>query len=129
MGILATIAGWLNPELPERFADLENKLIRSEVDYRNTLFDLETYKRSTENLATKLAETAKTINELRDHRKRLREELLIARQYVLDTSNELDDELDGLGPRSRKRTLLEATLAAVNADLKRIADLLVETSK
>lgn len=112
----------------------DTKLLRSQHESRGELInqlitEIETQSKAVDNLAAKVAEAAQTITTLRDHRLKLRNELLAARAYVLDTSDYIEEELETVSPRSKKRAPLEATLAAVNADLKKIADLLVETSK
>ena len=76
----------------------------------------------------RLGDAAMNITKLRTAIKALRDELFVARSYVIDASDELDEQLAALPVRSKKRAPTEATLAAVHADLKRIADTLASTS-
>ena len=132
MGILSWLAETLDTQVRVDRAAVAS--LRAKYDEQfdlngQLMMEIDTLNKSVNNLATKLGEAAKTITELRDHRKRLREELMTARAYIIDTTEDVEDEIAGLAVRSKKRAPLEATLAAINADLKKIADLLVETSK
>ena len=129
MSIASYLANLIYPVPSRQIEKLDDELagvLAENVDLGNQVAQLRS---ANNNLIDKLAHAANNIASLRDQRERLRNELMVARQYVLDASNQIDDELDTLGPRSKKRVALQATLAAVNADLKSIADTLVETSK
>lgn len=123
MTVLTKIAEWLDPGRAETAAQLDNANTALEETRRT----LELLQASNENLVNKLADAGAAVTKLRKNVGLLRTELTVARSYVLDASDELEDQLEKLPPKSKKREPLLATIAAVNSDLKNISDVMYAT--
>lgn len=126
------LAARISPELACEVGELKAKTIlaediaaASDIDCSRLKEQLETaqqqvtvYKAANADYAKRLSISATAIAaHIELHRRRC-DALRVAMGYVLDAADDLDHKLDTLSPRSKKRIPLEATRAAVYADLE-----------
>ena len=106
------IAAWIDPEGHEDALDNQVEIgeLRSELAAVGTELG---------DVCDKLATCAANNLNTKAVNVELRKALNGAIAYVIDAVDDLQEQLDSLGPKSRKRVALEATLGAVKYDLDR----------
>jgi hypothetical protein len=113
MSALKKIADWLDPGRAAQAA--------------NDTEALDNINATVNDLVKKLASSAATTIVLRKQIKSLRDALFVLRAYTIDALDDAQEALDGLSARSKGRPAAAATVEAVKADLKQIADVLADT--
>ena len=113
MSALNKIADWLDPGRKAKAA-----YAAEAVDHLD---------QTVNDLVAKLASSASTTIVLRKQIEALRDALFVVRAYTIDALDDAQEALDGLGARSKGRPAAAATVEAVKADLKQIADVLADT--
>jgi len=128
MSLKKKIANWLDPDRDWQVGHLNTQLGVKDADIDMLYESRDTYRRSNENLVTKLADAAANISLLRAQVKKLRYALFDARTYVMGAYDDATADLDALPVKSKKRPALAAVQAAIAADLANIAAALASSS-
>lgn len=126
------IARWVDPDAYADREDDAEEIKELQIRAAELAGDLVNSEEQVSDLQARLATCAANNLNAKGVNAELRKALNGAIAYVIDHVDDLQQQLDELGPKSRKRVALEATLGAVKYDLDRfrkVAVIVTEVGK
>lgn len=120
MSAFKRLAAWLDPEANAAREESKNVILAQQDAINEMATKLAEVGKAHDNLIGRASQAALTANARGDVLKVLLMEAAVARAYVVDHIDEIDDQLESLGPKSKKRVELETVRAAIAADLVKL---------
>lgn len=128
MSALKKIAAWLDPEAAAAREESKNVILAQNDAINEMSTKITELGNANDNLISALSKSGLRANARSEALKKLLAEAAVARAYVIDVIDDLDDQL--AATKSKKKAVeLEAVRAAVAADLIKINVAIDEASK
>lgn len=128
MSALKKIAAWLDPEAAAAREESKNVILAQNDAINEMSTKITELGNANDNLISALSKSGLRANTRSEALKKLLAEAAVARAYVIDVIDDLDDQL--AATKSKKKAVeLEAVRAAVAADLIKINVAIDEASK
>lgn len=129
MSVFKRLAAWLDPEAPAAREESKAVILEQQNAINELTSKLEQRTAAHDKLIGATASVSVKAKTSAEALKKLMVELAVARSYVIDVVDDIDEQLATLPAKSKKRVPLEAMRAAVAADLIRINLALDEASQ
>ena len=131
MSAFKRLAAWLDPEANAAREESKNVILAQQDAINEMTTKITEISQSHADLMNRASKAALMATARGEALKKLRIETAVARAYVIDHIDDLDDQLAKLGPnsKSKKRVELEAVRAGIAADLIKINTALDEANK